>query len=272
MTMTTTPTDPAPIRPEFRPPGSEAPALLGRLQGSGLRPRHVEMASTSLALLAFGGLAAETKDGAAAAAGTLSFAGADPSAALFAHEVASSFAGVLQYNYFASATTIHTGGSGWLGLAPCAEGSAEPSQLWPWPPSNSSAPLTAAGGECVDCRSDATHNCSDGDDVQLYQCLGTANQRWHARPCPGAGGAFLLVSEKSGRCLGVAGKLEMTSCSCSEHAWHAVAGKSTGTAQLRTAHEPALCLAGNASGGTTFPAGYVREYSNGLPRHLLRRA
>ena len=38
------------------------------------------MASTSLALLAFGGLAAETKDGAAAAAGTLSFAGADPSA------------------------------------------------------------------------------------------------------------------------------------------------------------------------------------------------
>ena len=236
------------------------------------------MASTSLALLALGGLAAETKDGAAAAAGTLSFSGADPSAALFTREVASSFAGVLQYNYFAKATTIHTGGSGWLGLAPCAEGSAaaEPSQLWPWPPSNSSAPLTAAGGECVDCRSDVIHNCSDGDDVQLYQCLGTANQRWHARPCPGAGGAFLLVSEKSGRCLGVAPtptrKLEMTSCSCSEDAWHAAPGKSTGTAQLRTARAPALCLAGNASGGTTFPAGYVREYSNGLPRHLLRRA
>ena len=108
---------------------------------------------------------------------------------------------MLEYDYFENATTVHIGGSGgWLGLKPCAAAAA--SQLWPWPGKNGSAPLVAAGGDCLDCRSDASHHCQPGDDVQLYTCLGTANQRWHTKPCPAAAGTFLLVSEMSGECLG----------------------------------------------------------------------
>ena len=114
--------------------------------------------------------------------GSLAFSGPDPMAALFTLEVQSSFAGVLQYDYFENETTVHTaGGAGKLTLAPCA---AAPTQLWPWPPQNGSAPLQlAASGDCVDCRNDATHHCQPGDDVQMYQCLGTPNQRWQVKSC-----------------------------------------------------------------------------------------
>ena len=201
----------------------------------------------------------------AGARGSLSFDGADPSAALFALEVAHSFAGVLQYDYFQNETTSHTGSVvGKLALAPCA---AAPTQLWPWPPPNSSAPLLGASGDCVDCRNDAAHHCQPGDDVQLYQCLGTPNQRWQLKHCPAAG-AFQLVSELSGACLapGSAGTAPaMAECSCSTAAWQAVPGKAPGTAQLQAARpKPALCLVGTSAGtSTTFPAGYVQASPTG---------
>jgi hypothetical protein len=54
------------------------------------------------------------------ALGRLSFSGPDPTAALFALEVDSSFGTVLAHDYFANTKTIHTGptGAGWLGLEP----------------------------------------------------------------------------------------------------------------------------------------------------------
>ena len=211
--------------------------------------------------------------GATGAAGSLSFSGPDPTAAVFTLEVRSSFAGVLQYDYFENASTVRTGSGSddWLSLVPCATSAiaAAPSQLWPWPISNSSAgaPLLAAGGDCLDCRSDASHHCQPGDDIQLYKCLGTANQKWRREACSAAG-TFLIVSEMSAACLGAtpSGSAAMTQCSCSKNAWTAVPGKAAGTAQLKTVqHAPALCLAGNSSGGasTAFPAGYVQASPTG---------
>eukprot|EP01052_Picozoa_sp_SAG31_P014672 SAG31_NODE_920_length_10987_cov_4.682757_3_plen_744_part_00 len=201
-------------------------------------------------------------------AGSLAFSGPDPTAALFTLEVKNSFAGVLEYDYFENETAVHTGGNaGKLTLAPCA--AAAPAQLWPWPPRNSSAPLQlAATGDCVDCRNDATHHCQPGDDVQLYTCLGTPNQRWQVKPCPSAE-TFQLVSEKSGACLAPAGSTgsepAMAECSCNKGAWRAVpAAKTPGNARLQAVRgTPALCLVGTSSGsgtGTTmsFPAGYVQ--------------
>jgi hypothetical protein len=197
--------------------------------------------------------------GGGGAAGRLSFSGPAPSAALFTLEVSSSFAGVLKHDYFHNATTLHTGGSaGWLGIVPCSNAA---SQEWSWPPHNSR--ISDDGDHCLDCRRDSSHHCLPGDDVQLYTCLGTDNQRWHTQNCSAAG-TFVLVSEMSRACLGVTstGRPGMKRCSCDTDAWYTLAGKAPGTAQLRTVqHSPALCLAGNASSGSesvTIPAGYVQ--------------